>query len=115
VHSRKLDACLPALTAAPGRGISGPVTAPARPLPAIALQWELFRRDRHRYGYEEVSARRIQALAVPDDVAVTIRPYKEGRTVAGILTLQNAPKAAAEASARAALPRGLAGVCRIGA
>lgn len=102
VHGRLIDACLPALTAAAdalvaaywaghkalffGNGGSaadaqhlaaefvGRYLRQRRPLPALALNANssAVTAIGNDYGYEEVFARQIEALAVPGDVAVAI-------------------------------------------
>jgi D-sedoheptulose 7-phosphate isomerase len=102
VHNRLIDACLPALTEAAGALVSayrsghkalffgnggsaadaqhfaaefvGRYLRPRDPLPALALHSNssVVTAIANDYGYEQVFARQLQALAAPGDVAVAI-------------------------------------------
>jgi hypothetical protein len=79
VNSRLLDACLPALTAAAdAQHLAAEFVCrylhQRRQLPALALNANSSAATAigNDYGYEEVFARQIEALAGPGDVAVAI-------------------------------------------
>jgi D-sedoheptulose 7-phosphate isomerase len=117
VHSRLLEACLPAMTAAAGALITayrsghkalffgnggsaadaqhlaaeflGRYLLERRPMPALALHanTSAVTAIANDYGYEHVFSRQLQALAVSGDVAVAISTSGNSKSILEALTV----------------------------